>query len=932
MFKTIKQHVDILDVVKKDLDQDLRSAGESTYEPEDKVCPFCQHRECFKIKATDEDTFFNCFSCGEKGDVVSYVSKRRGISLRDAALLLAKEYNVTLPSAYSPVQDIFNLAAFYYRKCLSEDTNSYPELNKLTPEEYQLRVRRHTKESLAKFNVGWSDGGLVAYLLGVGFEKELIESSGLMGKKGGDFLPAKCFIYPHYIDGKVSHFTFKDPLKQKAYQLRNSHKLNDHSFYNSDSLKNTASVIIVEGENDVISLDECGWNGGVIGAIGQISASQLDWIDANLKDKSVVSIFDNDPAGDKYRDKLEKFRHKFKSLIQVKVGNGLKDIDEYLKSGGDLPGLIESGVVVSPKPFFEEGDSPPFVSETGVTVFEKNGNYFKMVRKKGDEGWVPYRLSNFVIELQFIYHRDGEMQRICVLTREDGKKSNPRTVTSDMKVSLRSFKNMVADAVDGVFYGMEGDLTSMWEMVYKTQTPREIIVPDKVGRVDECKGWLFKNIFISDTQDVYTADEDGVVWFRGTSKGIKAVSQDSDINVDKAFNVGVPDLPHTIPAEERASLEENFIKMLAENLGDTGTALTIAGWAKANAYSNIFFEWTHGFPYLFIWGERGAGKTVIAKWVLSLFDMDGHGHASIPQLNSGVGFNRKLGYYSSLPVIVDEVRQDKTTTELLGPIRTWYNRIGRVLASKDNPRLIRSEKVLSNIIFVGEDVFSDSACRQRTVTIRVARNNREKRRTYSWIEGNRTKLRSVGFHWILESQKADLNKLKERFEAISLRLCNYGAESRTAMNWTCAAVFAEDFAEKYFPNYDYQSYVKEAITSKEDIDNKDEMVERFFEQLEGLQVAERSEITSEHIKVEDGYIYLWLDELYRLTRRSGQRAAEDGFSQKAIRKSLKDEDYFVSHGVKHPMGMREILRRTTKLRLENAPDSIKNIAQVAASF
>ena len=88
--------------------------------------------------------------------------------------------------------------------------------------------------------------------------EEIILATGLLSKKGTDFLPSKVFIYPHKVRGRVSHFTFKDPLKQKEYQLPNRYKLNGHSFYNSDSISNNTPVIIVEGENDLISVKEAG--------------------------------------------------------------------------------------------------------------------------------------------------------------------------------------------------------------------------------------------------------------------------------------------------------------------------------------------------------------------------------------------------------------------------------------------------------------------------------------------------------------------------------------------------------------------------------------------------------------------------------------------------------------------------------------------------
>ena len=138
------------------------------------------------------------------------------------------------------------------------------------------------------------------YLESVGISKEMLQESGLVSKKGNDFFPAKVFIYPHMVRGRVSHFTFKDVLKQKEFQLPNRYKLNGHSYYNSDSINKPGPVAVVEGENDCIPVCESDWDSGVICCNGSISTSQLEWLTINLKYRDVVTFFDNDPAGNGY--------------------------------------------------------------------------------------------------------------------------------------------------------------------------------------------------------------------------------------------------------------------------------------------------------------------------------------------------------------------------------------------------------------------------------------------------------------------------------------------------------------------------------------------------------------------------------------------------------------------------------------------------------
>jgi putative DNA primase/helicase len=407
MFQIIKEKVDIVEAISKEMGIAFKKIGEHNYSPEDETCPFCGHRDCFRIFDDSRTSYYKCFSCEEHGDVINFIAKARDIKQIEAARALAKEHGVHIPNDYSPVQEIFNLAAGYYHNCLKTGCNRpYAELNQLTPLEYQTQIRRHKPESVDHFKIGWSDGNLITYLKGVGFEDEIVASSGLMNSKGGDFLPSRAFIYPHFVKGKVSHFTFKDPLKKAEYQLKNKSKLNNHVFYNSDSLDKAELVAIVEGENDLISVHEAGWQHGLIATIGQLSAQQLEWLENHLPGKKIVTLFDSDDAGDKYRDKLDKIKKKFDSLSQVKLPN-VKDIDEYLVNGGNL-GFAVTNHVTTDELADLINDESSETEPSDLNIVERDGCYYKIRYKDGMP--VQVKLTNFTMSLKNVYIKENERQ------------------------------------------------------------------------------------------------------------------------------------------------------------------------------------------------------------------------------------------------------------------------------------------------------------------------------------------------------------------------------------------------------------------------------------------------------------------------------------------------------------------------------------------
>lgn len=352
MFDQIKQKVSLIAELEKDLSVTFRQIGDRNWaidgDKDVESCPFCGHKDCFRVsqvEGEESSSFYKCFSCGEAGDVITWRSKRKSISIGDAAVQLAKEHGIQTGREQSPIQQIFNLAAAYYHQGLMENLD-YPMalLNGLTPLQYQEQTRGHPRASIVKNKIGFSDGKLHEYLDGIGIDLALIREAGLLNKRDKDFLPANCFIYPHFVKGKVSHFTFKDPLKRLAYQLPKKYLLNGWMFYGQDTFDKSDVVTLVEGENDYLSVMESGCSPATLAFIGQVSADQLNWLRENGKGKKFISLCDPDDGGQKYRVALEKNRRFFGGLLHVLPPDG-KDIDDHLRDGADYATLVRNNLV-----------------------------------------------------------------------------------------------------------------------------------------------------------------------------------------------------------------------------------------------------------------------------------------------------------------------------------------------------------------------------------------------------------------------------------------------------------------------------------------------------------------------------------------------------------------------------------------------------------
>ncbi len=335
----IKAQFSILDVTSALTGQDVKKIGADTYRLDDLSCPLCGHSDCFTLYP--ETDSFHCYSCDENGDLFDLIVKcDQADNAYNAARLLKlgklqvtpKVHNVVKleqPIYSAPparLQELFNHASRHYHQRLDI--------------EVLMELRGHSEEVLVGLDIGES-GGLNRQLKDAGFTKEERLASGLVKASQEssdllrDFFPSGVYVFPHFDrHGQVSRFTFKDPNKKLQYQLPSTCWLNGVQFYGEESLNAPGPVALVEGENDRLSLVDAGWQGPVLATIGTLSQSQLEWLSRELAGREVVTLFDTDEAGDKYRIKVAKLGL---DLTQVQLPESVKDIDEYLHGEDSLP-------------------------------------------------------------------------------------------------------------------------------------------------------------------------------------------------------------------------------------------------------------------------------------------------------------------------------------------------------------------------------------------------------------------------------------------------------------------------------------------------------------------------------------------------------------------------------------------------------------------
>ena len=324
LFDRVKRLVNIKDYIELEARVDAKRAGSGSFRVN--PCPFCGHNDCFTIN--EKDQFFKCFSCSAKGDVIEFEQQYRNMgSPLEAAKSIAGKRGIPVldgegsergtrsreqegpgPQPPPPAEvkepgetkpeidpsrglEVRRIAAEYYHGRLMTSRAALS---------YQTDVRQHIREILERFKVGLGGGSLIGHCRGQGVTVAELMAVGLVrANKGGGFrsvVSAGVTVYPHFSGGEIQFFSLKDPKKKKLWQLKKECAPEGWLCYGQDALDQDEPVIIVEGENDRITVMDRGKYEHCIATIASYNEPAiLERLKAIAKDRTWYLGFDNDP-------------------------------------------------------------------------------------------------------------------------------------------------------------------------------------------------------------------------------------------------------------------------------------------------------------------------------------------------------------------------------------------------------------------------------------------------------------------------------------------------------------------------------------------------------------------------------------------------------------------------------------------------------------
>ena len=356
--KQVKEANDIVDVVGSYVA--LRPAG-PTFKG---LCPFHDdHRPSFDVDPRRQR--YRCWSCGETGDVISFIQRHEHVGFVEALELLARRAGIPLEKSpdspqhqrRSAMLDVVRWAAqqyhlFYLDAPEAEEARRY------------VGERGLLGETARKYQIGYAPYAwdwLVKKAEAAGIDLELLETVGLIAKRQQG---------PGYYDrfrdriqfpirdaaGRTVGFGGRilptSPLASRGPKYYNSSDTplftKSECLYGLDMAKHAAAkagyLAVVEGYTDVLMAHQCG--------VGQVVATMGTALNArhvaNLRKFAprVVLVFDADDPGENAMDRaLAIFASQDAELAVATLPAGLDPCDLLVKEGPEpFKRALESAV------------------------------------------------------------------------------------------------------------------------------------------------------------------------------------------------------------------------------------------------------------------------------------------------------------------------------------------------------------------------------------------------------------------------------------------------------------------------------------------------------------------------------------------------------------------------------------------------------------
>ena len=340
IIEKIKEENDIVEIVSENVR--LKRSGRNYIG----LCPFHNDKSP-SFSVSQDKQIYKCFSCGEAGNVITFVMKYKNMNFIEALKYLADKVNIPLELEKNEPSQLSRKKELLYKVNVEAGRFFFSNLmNDRKSKEYFLN-RGISEKTIKRFGLGYAKDGwqnLIYHLRKKGFKDEVLLEAGLILKseKTNNYYDRfrNRVMFPVFdVKGRVIGFGGRVLDDSKPKYLNSPETPVFHKGTNlyglNFAIKNPIPerfFIIVEGYMDCISLHQHGIT-NVVASLGTALTPNQARLLKRHADKVIIS-YDADLAGQNATVRgLEILRDAGFEIKVLNIPEG-KDPDEYIRVNG----------------------------------------------------------------------------------------------------------------------------------------------------------------------------------------------------------------------------------------------------------------------------------------------------------------------------------------------------------------------------------------------------------------------------------------------------------------------------------------------------------------------------------------------------------------------------------------------------------------------
>lgn len=321
------------------------------------------------------------------------------------------------------------------------------------------------------------------------------------------------------------------------------------------------------------------------------------------------------------------------------------------------------------------------------TVWAENGCY-----KAYDQKGTPKFVTNFTMNVLFLLKSTNNPKRIVEFKNVLGQ-SFIAELSMDDLTSVSSFRKKLIAHGSFIYKGEMFELIQISEMLFKEEKNATELV--SLGWQKSKGFFAFSNGLTVDGK-FFPVDEYGVVSYHNEKFYLPAFSSlynsdDDDRENERNFRHLVES---TVGFQEWAAL---FYKTYKIN-GAIGICFIVAA-----LYRDIIFGEFKEFPLICLFGQKGSGKSTMAKSMMYFFGIPQSAISLENQSSTGKGMLRKFSQFRNALVWLDEYK-NTILAKTIGTLKNLYDGIGYERAQTSQDNRTHSSPILSSTILSGQDM------------------------------------------------------------------------------------------------------------------------------------------------------------------------------------------------------------------------------------